>query len=58
MARLGGDVRFVASVGDNPGGAQLVRESRSEGVDTSSVEIISGGRTGLALVFVYDSGEN
>jgi ribokinase len=44
MARLGGDVRFVASVGDNPGGAQLVRESRSEGVDTSSVEIISGGR--------------
>jgi ribokinase len=60
MARLGGDVSFVfvASVGDDPDGAQLVHELRSEGVDTGSVEIISGGRTGLALVFVYDSGEN
>ena len=36
MARLGGDVSFVASVGDDPDGAQLVRELRSEGVDTSS----------------------
>jgi len=31
---------------------------RSEGVDTSNVEIINRSRTGLALVSVYDSGEN
>jgi ribokinase len=58
MARLGGDVSFVASVGDDSDGAELIRELRSEGVDTTGVEIISGGHSGLALVFVYDSGEN
>jgi len=58
MARLRCDVSFVASVGDDADGAQLIRELRSEGVDTTNVEIISRGRTGLALVLVYDSGEN
>jgi ribokinase len=58
MARLRGDVSFVGSVGDDADGAQLIRELRAEGVDTTSVEIISRGRTGLALVQVYDSGEN
>jgi ribokinase len=57
-ARLGGDVNFVAAVGDDDDGAQLISGLRSEGVDTANVEIISRGRTGLALVSVYDSGEN
>ena len=57
-ARLRGDVHFVAAVGDDGDGAFLLRELRSEGVDTSNVEIINRGRTGLALVWVYDSGEN
>ena len=57
-ARLGGDVRLVASVGDDDDGAQLIRQLRSEGVDTANVEIISRGSTGLALVSVYDSGDN
>jgi ribokinase len=57
-ARLGGDVSFVGSVGDDDDGAQLIRQLRSEGVDTANVEIISRGRTGLALVSVHDSGEN
>jgi len=57
-ARLRGDVSFIASVGDDADGALLLRELRSEGVDTTNVEIINRGRTGLALVWVYDSGEN
>lgn len=57
-ARLGGDVRLVASVGDDDDGAQLIRQLRTEGVDTANVEIISRGRTGLALVSVDASGEN
>ena len=57
-ARLSGNVSFVASVGDDADGSTLLRELRSEGVDTSNVEIINRGRTGLALVSVYDSGEN
>jgi ribokinase len=56
--RLGGNVRFVGCVGDDADGALLLRELRSEGVDTTNVEIINRGRTGLALVAVHDSGEN
>jgi ribokinase len=57
-ARLHGNVSFVACVGDDDDGASLIRELRSEGVDTSDVELINRGRTGLALVAVYDNGDN
>ncbi len=57
-ARLHGDVSFVGCVGDDDDGASLIRELRSEGVDTSDVELIHQGRTGLALVAVYDNGDN
>lgn len=57
-ARLRGNVSFIACVGDDADGAALLRALRSEGVDTSNVEIMNRARTGLALVAVYDSGEN
>jgi ribokinase len=57
-ARLRGDVSLVACVGDDADGALLIRELRSEGVDTTDVEIIGRERTGLALVSVWASGEN
>ncbi len=57
-ARLRGNVSFVACVGDDADGALLLRQLRSEGVDTTHVEIIGRGRTGIALVSVFDSGEN
>src|SRR3978361_2322670 len=57
-ARLSGNVAVVGSVADDADGASLLRELRSEGVDTTNVEIINRERTGLALVSVYDSGEN
>ncbi|MFE4668115.1 ribokinase [Streptomyces sp. NPDC056716] len=57
-ARLGGAVRFVGAVGDDSDGAFLIRELRSEGVDTSDVEITTVARTGLAFVSVLPDGEN
>jgi len=45
-------------VGDDDDGALLMRELRAEDVDTTAVEIVSHARTGLALVSVFDSGEN
>jgi len=57
-ARLQGNVSFVACVGDDDDGAQLIRELRSEGVDTTNVEMINRQRTGLAIVTVFDSGDN
>lgn len=57
-ARMGAKVRFVGCVGDDDDGALLLRELRAEGVDTTAVEIVVHERTGLALVSVFDSGEN
>jgi ribokinase len=57
-ARLRGNVSFVGAVGDDADGASLLRELRAEGVDTTNVEIINRVRTGLALVSVFDNGEN
>lgn len=57
-ARLGGNVSFIGAVGDDADGASLLRELRTEGVDTTNVEIINRVRTGLALVSVFDSGDN
>ncbi|MDQ0675159.1 ribokinase [Pseudarthrobacter siccitolerans] len=57
-AKMGAEVRFVGCVGDDNDGALLLRELRAEGVDTTAVEIVSHARTGLALVSVFDSGEN
>lgn len=57
-ARLGARVRFVGCVGDDDDGALLLRELRSEGVDTSDAEIISTAHTGLAMVCVDAAGEN
>lgn len=57
-AKMGAEVRFVGCVGDDNDGALLLRELRAEGVDTTAVEIVSHARTGLALVSVFDTGEN
>jgi ribokinase len=57
-ARLGADVRFLGCVGDDDDGERLLRALRVENVDTSAVEIVAEEHTGLALVSVFDSGEN
>ena len=57
-ACLGADVKFMGCVGDDDDGQQLLRALRVENVDTSAVEIVAGEPTGLALVSVFDNGEN
>jgi ribokinase len=57
-ARLGASVSFIACVGDDADGALLLRQLRSEGVETTNIEILNRGRTGIALVSVMESGEN
>lgn len=57
-ARMGARVRFIGCVGDDGDGAMLLRELRAEGVDTTDVEIAAHVQTGLALVSVFDTGEN
>lgn len=57
-ARVGGRVVFVGCVGDDADGALLLSGLRAEGVDTSEVEVVGHQPTGLALVSVFDNGEN
>ena len=57
-ARAGGNVTLIACVGDDLFGRQALESYKTDGIDTSCVEIISGVPTGVALINVADSGEN
>lgn len=57
-ARLGGDVVFVARVGDDMLGSQAIENYRKEGIDVSYVTRDSDEATGVALILVDDKGEN
>lgn len=57
-ARMGARVKFLGCVGDDQDGEAILRELWAEGVDASSTEIVAHEQTGLALVSVFDSGEN
>jgi ribokinase len=57
-SRVGAEVVFVGCVGDDDDGALVLRQLRSEGVDTSEVEVVGSQPTGLALVYVFEDGEN
>jgi ribokinase len=56
-ARLGYPVTMVGKVGDDVYGPQLLENLSHAGVDTAAMEITSGS-SGLAPMFVAESGEN
>jgi ribokinase len=57
-ARQGSTVDFVGSIGDDPGGEDLVRLLVAEGIETSWVRRAAGEMTGVALVTVAPDGSN
>ena len=57
-ARLGGDVVFVARVGNDMLGRQAVEGYVKEGIDVSHVAKDTGAATGVALILVDGKGEN
>lgn len=57
-ARLGGQVQFVARVGDDLFGKQAVDGFLKEGIDCSAVKFDATYASGTALITVDDSGEN
>lgn len=56
--RLGAEVAMLARVGEDAFGAELVRNLRDNGVDTSRVEAVSRAPTGSAFITVTPDGEN
>src|SRR3954471_22939211 len=57
-ARAGGEVVFVAAVGDDAFGRASLDGLRREKVDVAHVRAREGAASGVALIFVNDEGEN
>lgn len=57
-ARAGGDVLFVACVGDDSLGAEAVAGYAREGIDVSKIRRDPANATGVALILVDSVGEN
>ena len=57
-ARAGGDVTFIACVGNDAFGHQAIESYKNEGINISCIQKIEGVATGVALINVADSGEN
>ena len=56
--RLGAQVTVIAKLGDDIFGKEALKSFRKEGFDTSLVFIDPERATGVAPIFVEDSGEN
>ncbi len=57
-ARAGGEVVFIASVGDDSYGAEAVRGYKLDGINTEDIKICRGIPSGVAMITIADSGEN
>ena len=57
-ARMGGEVSFVARVGDDSFGEQAIAGFRADGIDVSHVLLDDSEASGVALINVAASGEN
>jgi len=56
--RCGGKVAFVACVGNDTLGEQALVGYRQEGIDVSAIVVDPRHKSGVALIFVDDYGEN
>jgi ribokinase len=57
-ARRGADVRFIARVGDDPFGRDMLAHFAAEGIDTRFVLTTPGTATGAALITIDAAGRN
>lgn len=56
--RLGGDVRFITSVGKDANGVNSLEYYKNEGLDASLSFIDDHSSSGVALIWVNEKGEN
>lgn len=57
-ARLGGEVVFVAKVGDDIFGQEAVQGFKNEGIDTDYIVVDPRNPSGVTTIMVDDQGEN
>ena len=56
--RAGADVIFLTAVGDDLLGRQALERYQGEGIDIAHAKIVPGFASGVAFIFVDDTGEN
>lgn len=57
-ARLGADIGFIACVGSDSFGQNIVKQFNQDGMNTEYVHITQNTPTGIAMIQVSDEGEN
>ena len=57
-ARAGGDIIFIASVGDDSYGEEAIKGYKLDNINTENIKICNGVPSGIALITISDSGEN
>ena len=57
-ARLGGNVKFIARVGDDGFGQSTIDMLNKEGIDVTHVSVTPGTPSGVAIITTVKSGEN
>lgn len=55
ISKLGGRVAYVGKIGDDPEGRFCLKRLQDFGVDTEFVEVVPGGKTPVAYIFVTKS---
>ena len=57
-ARAGGDVVFIASVGEDAYGLSSIKDYKRDNINTENIKICRGVPSGIAMITIADSGEN
>lgn len=57
-ARAGGDVVFVAAVGDDAYGEEAIKGYRLDNINTEDIKVCKGVPSGIAMITISDKGEN
>ena len=57
-ARAGGNVTFIASVGNDSLGTQAVEGFQNDGINVKYIKRVENVASGVALIFVDKKGEN
>ncbi|GEL15697.1 ribokinase [Pediococcus cellicola] len=56
--RLGANVHFIGSVGQDDAGAVLRLKCQNEGIDTSAIRVLQNANTGQAFIMLEPDGHN
>jgi len=57
-ARAGGDVVFIAAVGDDAYGEEAIKGYKLDNLNTENIKICKGTPSGVAMIIVDENGEN